>query len=152
MIPMCIGDATFRASATEKPTGRCTNRTGRSEGHCAHGALVPPRRSRYQSKAQNEAILTTSGGAAEPMTRWSRHHHTAIVKARVRQSDGKPSIDLVVRPRNPNRKHLGKTVSLGRYATDEFAAKAAAVYFAKHPAKKTHSPLASSAVSVLSKK
>jgi len=42
--------------------------------------------------------------------------------------------------------HLGKTVSLGRYATDEFAAKAAAVYFAKHPAKKTHSPLASSAV------
>jgi hypothetical protein len=28
--------------------------------------------------------------------------------------------------------HLGKTVSLGRYATHEFAAKAAAVYFAKH--------------------
>jgi hypothetical protein len=28
--------------------------------------------------------------------------------------------------------HLGKTVSLGRYATREFAAKAAAAYFAKH--------------------
>jgi hypothetical protein len=28
--------------------------------------------------------------------------------------------------------HLGKTVSLGGYATQEFAAKAAAVYFAKH--------------------
>jgi hypothetical protein len=27
--------------------------------------------------------------------------------------------------------HLGKTVSLGRYATHEFAAKAAALYFAK---------------------
>jgi hypothetical protein len=32
--------------------------------------------------------------------------------------------------------HLGKTVSLGRYATHEFAAKAAAVYFAKHQARK----------------
>ena len=29
-------------------------------------------------------------------------------------------------------RHLGKTVSLGGYATHEFAAKAAAVYFAKH--------------------
>ena len=28
--------------------------------------------------------------------------------------------------------HLGKAVSLGRYATHEFAAKAAAVYYAKH--------------------
>jgi hypothetical protein len=28
--------------------------------------------------------------------------------------------------------HLGKTISLGRYATHEFAAKAAAVYFANH--------------------
>jgi hypothetical protein len=28
--------------------------------------------------------------------------------------------------------HLGKTVSLGRYATRELAAKAAALYFAKH--------------------
>lgn len=28
--------------------------------------------------------------------------------------------------------HLGKTVSLGRYATHELAAKAAALYFAKH--------------------
>ena len=34
--------------------------------------------------------------------------------------------------------HLGKTVSLGRYATHEFAAKAAAVYFAKHQARKKH--------------
>jgi hypothetical protein len=28
--------------------------------------------------------------------------------------------------------HLGNTVSLGRYATHDFAAKAAAAYFAKH--------------------
>ena|SRR5439155_26358759 len=28
--------------------------------------------------------------------------------------------------------HLGNTISLGRYATHDFAAKAAAVYFAKH--------------------
>ena len=35
--------------------------------------------------------------------------------------------------------HLGKTVSLGRYATHEFAAKAAAVYFAKHQVRKKHS-------------
>jgi hypothetical protein len=31
--------------------------------------------------------------------------------------------------------HLGKTVSLGRYATHDLAAKAAAVYFAKHDGK-----------------
>jgi hypothetical protein len=41
--------------------------------------------------------------------------------------------------------HLGKTVSLGRYATQEFAAKAAAVYFAKHQARKKHSALRSPA-------
>jgi hypothetical protein len=29
-------------------------------------------------------------------------------------------------------RHLGKTVSLGRYATRDHAAKAAALYFAKH--------------------
>jgi hypothetical protein len=39
--------------------------------------------------------------------------------------------------------HLGKTVSLGRYATHEFAAKAAAVYFAKHQASKKPSALRS---------
>jgi hypothetical protein len=50
--------------------------------------------------------------------------------------------------------HLGKTVSLGRYATHEFAAKAAAVYFAKHQARKKHPALrpASSAAAMLSKK
>ncbi len=31
--------------------------------------------------------------------------------------------------------HLGKTVSLGRYATRELAAKAAALYFAKNASK-----------------
>ena len=50
--------------------------------------------------------------------------------------------------------HWGKTVSLGRYATHEFAAKAAAVYFAKHQARNKHSALrpASSAAGMLSKK
>ena len=50
--------------------------------------------------------------------------------------------------------HLGKTVSLGRYATHEFAAKAAAVYLAKHQARKKHSalPSASRAGGTLSKK
>jgi hypothetical protein len=37
--------------------------------------------------------------------------------------------------------HLGKTVSLGHYATHEFAANAAAVYFAKHQPRKKHSAL-----------
>jgi hypothetical protein len=50
--------------------------------------------------------------------------------------------------------YLGKTVSLGRYATHEFAAKAAAVYFAKHQARKKHSalPSASCAGRTLSEK
>ena len=50
--------------------------------------------------------------------------------------------------------HLGKTVSLGRYATHEFAEKAAAVYFAKHQARKKHSalPSASCAGGTLSEK
>ncbi len=50
--------------------------------------------------------------------------------------------------------HLGKTVSLGRYATHEFAAKAAAVYSAKHQARNKHSALqlARSAAGMLSKK
>jgi hypothetical protein len=51
--------------------------------------------------------------------------------------------------------YLGKTVSLGRYATHEFAAKAAAVYFAKHQARNKHSalrPANSSAADMLSKK
>jgi len=49
--------------------------------------------------------------------------------------------------------HLGKTVSLGGYATHEFAAKAAAVYFAKHQARKKHSALrhACSAAGILPK-
>jgi len=33
--------------------------------------------------------------------------------------------------------HLGKTVSLGRYASREFAAKAAALYIAQHDASAT---------------
>src|SRR5882762_11701444 len=49
--------------------------------------------------------------------------------------------------------YLGKTVSLGRYATHEFAAKAAAVYFAKQQVRKKHSVLqpASSAPGTLPK-
>jgi hypothetical protein len=88
------------------------------------------------------------------VTQWPGHRHTAIVKARVRHNDGKPSIDLAVRPRNPDRTPLGQngTVRPLRYATHEFAAKAAAVYFAKHPAKKTHSALASSTAGAPSKK
>jgi hypothetical protein len=39
--------------------------------------------------------------------------------------------------------HLGTTVSLGRYATHEFAAKGAAVYFAKYQASKKPSALRS---------
>lgn len=34
--------------------------------------------------------------------------------------------------------HLGKTVSLGRYATHELAGKAAALYFAKHGGRASH--------------
>jgi len=50
--------------------------------------------------------------------------------------------------------HLGKTISLGRYATHDFAAKAAAAYFAKHQARKEPSALrrASAFAGMLSKK
>jgi hypothetical protein len=50
--------------------------------------------------------------------------------------------------------HLGETVSLGRYATHEFAAKAAAVYFAKHQTRKEPSALrpASRAAGMLSER
>jgi hypothetical protein len=66
----------------------------------------------------------------------------AVFKARVRHNDGKASIYLLVRPRSTDRTPLGAgTVSLGRYATHEFAAKAAAVYFAKHQARKEPSAL-----------
>ena len=41
--------------------------------------------------------------------------------------------------------HLGKTVSLGRYATHDLAAKAAAVYFAKHGGAATQGAKAPSA-------
>jgi hypothetical protein len=76
------------------------------------------------------------------------------VKERVKHNDGKASAYLVVRPRNIDRTLLGKTLSLGRYATHEFAAKAAAVYFAKHQARKKHSASrpVSSAAGMLSKK
>ena len=54
----------------------------------------------------------------------------------------------------PTVNALGRTESLGRYATHQFGAKAAAVYFAKHQARKKHSALrpASSAARMLSKK
>jgi hypothetical protein len=47
-----------------------------------------------------------------------------------------------------------KTVSLGRYATRDFAAKAVVAYFARHEAREKHSALrsTSAAASMLSKK
>jgi hypothetical protein len=50
--------------------------------------------------------------------------------------------------------HLGKTISLGRYATHEFAAKATAVYFAKRQSREKPSALrsTSSAAGMLSEK
>jgi hypothetical protein len=40
--------------------------------------------------------------------------------------------------------YLDNTVSLGRYTTHEFAAKAAAVYFAKHQTRKKYSAVSNS--------
>ena len=77
------------------------------------------------------------------MTRWSGQRHNGDCETRVRHNDGKASIYLVVDQGTLTVHHLGKTVSLGRYATHEFAAKAAAVYFAKHQARKKPSALPS---------
>jgi hypothetical protein len=60
---------------------------------------------RHNGDCESEVQMTTM---EKPASTWSFHEGTLTVH------------------------HLGKTVSLGRYATHEFAAKAAAVYFAKH--------------------
>jgi hypothetical protein len=67
----------------------------------------------------------------------------AIFKARSDTTMEKPASTWSFDQGTLTVHHLGKTVSLGRYATHEFAAKAAAVYFAKHQARKKPSALQS---------
>ena len=91
----------------EAPRGGTANRTGRSEGHCAHRAIVLPRRSREQSNAQNEGFDDFRGNGGTGDT-GSVNATTAIVKARVRHNNGKSSSYLVVRPRDTDRTPLGQ--------------------------------------------
>jgi hypothetical protein len=93
---MCIGDATFQASAVEKPKGR---------HHKPHWPL------RGAARAVDRRTLDFKTLAWE----WRNRGHggqvnakTAIVKARVTHNDGKASIYLVVRPRNIDRTPLGQ--------------------------------------------
>ena len=96
-----------RIRSREAPRAGTENRTGSSEGHCAHRAIVAPQRSRKQSNAQNEGFdgFRRNGGT---VTRWSVNATTAIVKARARHNDGNSSSYLVVRPRDTDRTPLGQ--------------------------------------------
>ena len=134
---MFMGDAIFQRRKGIR------SREAPKRRHCKphwplRGALCPPSYLRddrvSRQRAERGNFDNFRGERRSPVTQWPGHRHTAIVKARVRHNDGKPSIDLVVRPRNPDRTPLGQngTVRPLRYATHEFAAKAAAVYFAKH--------------------
>ena len=104
-MPMCIGDATFQESAAEKP-----QEPAPKTALAAPRGIVPTelswlRNVRVSSQTRRTRVLTASG---EPVTRWSVNATTAIVKARVRHSDGKSSNYLVVRPRDTDRTPLGQ--------------------------------------------
>src|ERR1700730_8843021 len=153
MIPCVLATPSSnaaRASAAEKPqSGGTTNRTGRCEGHCAHhraSATIALAGERVERGNFDDF----RGERRSPVTQWPGHRHTAIVKARVRHNDGNPASTWSFDQGTLIVHHLGRTAPSRplRYATYEFAAKAAAVYFAKHPAKKTHSALASSTAGV----
>jgi hypothetical protein len=91
----------------------------------------------------------------EPTTRWSDQRHNGDFKARVRRNDKKKAASTWSFDQGTlTVHHLGTTVSLSSYATHEFAAKAAAVYFAKYQASKKPSALrsANAAPGMLSKK
>jgi len=108
MMPMCIGDATFQESAAEKP-----QEPAPKTALAAPRGIVPTelswlRNVRVSSQTRRTRVLTASGETAEPVTRWSVNATTAIVKARVRHSDGKSSNYLVVRPREIDRTPLGQ--------------------------------------------
>jgi hypothetical protein len=103
MMPMCIGDATFQASAAEKP-----QEAAPQTALAAPRGIVPKELAclgdvRVSSRTRRTRVLTTSGETAEPVTRWSVNATTAIVKARVRHNDGKSSSYVVVRPRDTDR-------------------------------------------------
>lgn len=67
------------------------------------------------------------------MTPWSRKCHNCYCETEVQMiTTKKPASTWSFDQGTLTVHHLGKTVSLGRYATHEFAAKAAAEYFAKH--------------------
>jgi hypothetical protein len=78
-------------------------------------------------------ILSLERRPAEPVTRWSRQRQNGECESEVQTTTmEKPTSTWSFDQGSLTVHHLGKTVSLGRYATHEFAAKAAAVYFAKH--------------------
>ena len=92
----------------ESPRGGTINRTGRSEGPCAHGATYLWHVRVSSRSRRTRDFQDFRRGAAEPVTRCQVNAKTAIVKARVRHNDGKASIYLVDRPRNIDRTPLGQ--------------------------------------------
>ena len=64
-----------RIRSREAPRAGTENRTGSSEGHCAHRAIVAPQRSRKQSNAQNEGFdgFRRNGGTGDTVV--SQRHH-----------------------------------------------------------------------------
>ena len=94
---MCICDATFQASAAEKPRSGTTNRTGAPRG-------TVPRRYRALRRSRDE-FNAQSGGA---VTRGHVNATRAIFIAGVRHHDGNVGIDLVIRPWDTDRTPLGQ--------------------------------------------
>jgi hypothetical protein len=155
MIPMCIGAATFQASAVEKPKGRHHKPHWPLRGALRHEAIVPPQHSRGQLIAEQGIFKTLrrrSGGTGNTVVRSTPKRR--LSKRGLDKTMEKPASTWSFDQGILTVHYLGKTVSLGRYATHEFAANAAAVYFAKHQARKKRSALrpASFAARMLSQK
>jgi hypothetical protein len=115
-------DAIFQASAAEKPQGTASPLRGHL---CVLGATARTRRSREGSNAktwENGGAGDTAVGS-RPQRRWCERGSDKQWKGCI----------YLARPRNTYRTPLAQDgYPSSAPATHEFAAKAAAVYFAKH--------------------
>src|SRR5882757_980922 len=98
----------LQASGGEKPQEAAPQTALAAPRGIVPTELASLRDVRVSSRTRRTRVLTTSEETAEPVTRWSVNATTAIVKARVRHSDGKSSNYLVVRPREIDRTPLGQ--------------------------------------------
>ena len=131
MIPMCIATPSSKHPQLRSPKGR----------HRLHWPLRGqlclldhrPRDVRVSGRTRRTKDFEDMRGTAEPVTRRSGQGHNGDGGTRVRHNDGKVLHLLGDRPRNIDRTPLGQDgYRSAATATHEFAAKAAAVYFAKH--------------------